>query len=73
MKLSEQHHALQGTLRSFIRSEINPHADEWEKAGFTPMHGLMKKMGALGLLGIDKPEAFGGLGLDYSFAMMERI
>ena len=70
MKLSEQHHALQGTLRSFIRSEINPHADEWEKTGFTPMHGLMKKMGALGLLGIDKPEAFGGLGLDYSFAMM---
>ena len=70
MKLSEQHHALQDTLRRFIRSEINPHADEWEKAGLTPLHELMKKMGALGLLGIDKPQAYGGLGLDYSFAML---
>jgi citronellyl-CoA dehydrogenase len=70
MKLSEEHLALQRTLRGFIETEINPHVDEWEAAGITPLHDLMKKMGALGLLGIDKPEAYGGMGLDYSFAMM---
>jgi citronellyl-CoA dehydrogenase len=34
------------------------------------MHEVVKKMGDLGLLGIDKPEAYGGLGLDYSYAMV---
>jgi citronellyl-CoA dehydrogenase len=29
----------------------------------------MKKLGDLGMLGISKPEAFGGLGLDYSYAL----
>jgi citronellyl-CoA dehydrogenase len=70
MKLSEEHLALKHSLRGFIETEINPHVDQWEEAGITPLHELMKKMGELGLLGIDKPEAFGGMGLDYSFAMM---
>ena len=67
MILSEEHQKLRDTVAQFIDREINPHADEWEEAGIFPAHELFKKMGDLGLLGISKPEAYGGLGLDYSY------
>lgn len=66
---TQEHDELRRSLQKFIASEINPHVDEWEKAGIFPAHQLFKKMGALGFLGLNKPEAYGGAGLDYSFAM----
>ncbi len=68
MQFTEQHIALRDTISSFIDKEINPYVDLWEEQGKFPAHALFKKMGDLGLLGIAKPEAFGGLGLDYSYA-----
>ena len=70
MQLTEQHLEIQRTLENFIDKEINPYIEQWEQDGFTPLHDIMKKMGTLGLLGIDKPEAYGGLGLDYSYTMI---
>lgn len=70
MNFTEEHHALQRTLSDFITTEINPHVEQWERDGITPLHDLLKKMGSLGLLGIDKPVAFGGQGLDYSYALV---
>jgi len=67
MQLTEQHEEIRRTLRKFIESEINPHIDEWEKAEIFPAHEVFKKLGNLGLLGITKPEKWGGLGLDYSY------
>ena len=67
MQLTEQHEEIRRTLRKFIESEINPHIDEWEKAEIFPAHEVFKKLGDLGLLGITKPEKWGGLGLDYSY------
>ena len=58
------------SLQKFIASEINPHVDEWEKADIFPAHELFKKLGDLGFLGLNKPEAYGGQGLDYSYALM---
>ena len=55
------------SVTKFIEAEINPHAEEWEKEGIFPAHELFKKMGDQGLLGIHKPEKFGGQGLDYSY------
>lgn len=69
MILTEEHKAIQHNLKRFIDQEINPYVDEWEQAGITPLHELMAKMGALGFLGIDKPEAYGGSGLDYTYAL----
>ena len=40
--------------------------DEWEEAKIFPAHEVFKKMGDLGLLGVSRDEAYGGLGLDYS-------
>ncbi len=69
MQYTHEHLEMQNTLRRFIDEEINPHVDEWEEAEIFPAHEVFKKLGNLGLLGLNKPEAFGGAGLDYSFAM----
>ena len=69
MRFTDEHNQLRRTVRDFVEKEINPHIDEWEKAGAFPAHELFKKAGNLGLLGINKPEAYGGMGLDYSYQM----
>jgi citronellyl-CoA dehydrogenase len=70
MRFTEEHNALRQTVANFVDKELNPHADEWEKAGIFPAHEVFKKMGDLGLLGIHKPEAYGGMGLDYSYEVI---
>jgi citronellyl-CoA dehydrogenase len=69
MLYTETHRELQRTVRKFVENEIDPHAEEWEAAGILPAHELFRKMGQQGLLGIHKPEKFGGQGLDYSYEM----
>ena len=70
MRFTEEHLQLRRTVRDFVEKEINPHVDEWEAAGAFPAHELFKKAGRLGLLGVNKPEAYGGMGLDYSYQMV---
>jgi citronellyl-CoA dehydrogenase len=70
VRFTDEHRQLQKTVHDFIEREINPHADAWEAAGAFPAHEVFKKMGALGLLGVAKPEEYGGMGLDYSYAMV---
>jgi citronellyl-CoA dehydrogenase len=69
MQYSHEHLELQKTLRRFIDQEINPHVEEWEAAQIFPAHQVFKRLGELGLLGLTKPQAYGGAGLDYSYAM----
>ncbi|MBL8335399.1 MAG: acyl-CoA dehydrogenase family protein [Rhodoferax sp.] len=69
MQYTHEHLEIQKTLKRFIDAEINPHVDEWEEAEIFPAHEVFKKLGNLGLLGLTKPEAFGGAGLDYSYAV----
>ena len=69
MHYTHEHLEIQNTLKRFIDAEINPHVDEWEAAEMFPAHEVFKKLGNLGLLGLTKPEAYGGAGLDYSYAL----
>jgi len=69
MQWTHEHQEIQKTLKRFIEAEINPHVDEWEAAEIFPAHEVFKKMGKLGLLGLTKPEAHGGAGLDYSYSL----
>ncbi|MBP6850313.1 MAG: acyl-CoA dehydrogenase family protein [Rhodoferax sp.] len=69
MQYSHEHLEIQNTLKRFIQAEINPHVDEWEAAEMFPAHEVFKKLGELGLLGLTKPEAYGGAGLDYSYSL----
>ena len=68
MKLNPQHEELRRSVERFIDTEINPNVDKWEENPPFPAHEVFGKMGKAGFLGITKPEAFGGLGLDYSYA-----
>jgi citronellyl-CoA dehydrogenase len=70
MKLTDEHLQLRRTVSNFVEQAINPYMDAWEAAGAFPAHELFKQAGKLGLLGINKPEAYGGMGLDYSYQMV---
>jgi citronellyl-CoA dehydrogenase len=70
MKFTDEHLQLRRTVRDFVEKEINPHMDAWEQAGGFPAHDVFAKAGKLGLLGVNKPEAYGGMGLDYSYQMV---
>lgn len=69
MQFTHEHREVQKTLKRYIDEHINPHVDEWEKAEIFPAHEVFKGLGDLGLLGLTKPEAHGGAGLDYSYSM----
>ncbi len=68
MQLTHEHQELAANLEKLIETEINPYVDQWEDDEIFPAHEVFKKMGDLGFLGIDKPEEYGGSGLDYSYA-----
>ncbi len=70
MQYTHEHLEVQKTLKRYIDAHINPHVDEWEAAELFPAHEVFKGLGKLGLLGLTKPEAYGGMGLDYSYSML---
>ena len=70
MQFTQEHDGIRGTMQQFIKNEINPHVDQWERDGIYPAHQVFKKMGDLGLLGLCKPVEYGGAGLDYSYGMV---
>ncbi|MEO8557635.1 MAG: acyl-CoA dehydrogenase family protein [Rhodospirillales bacterium] len=70
MLFTQEHEQIRRTLRSIVDRDINPHVDQWEEEGIFPAHQVFKKLGDAGLLGISKPVEYGGMGLDYSYAMV---
>jgi len=70
MNLTHEHEEIKRTTERYIEEQVNPHVLEWEAAGIFPAHELFKGLGDLGLLGITKPEEYGGLGLDYSYQVV---
>lgn len=70
MQWTHEHEELRRTLTRFIDKEVNPYVDDWERAEIFPAHELFKKMGTIGLLGLTKPEAYGGAALDYSYSIL---
>ncbi|MCS6873343.1 MAG: acyl-CoA dehydrogenase family protein [Pyrinomonadaceae bacterium] len=63
-EFTEEHLALQKTIREFVQKEVAPYIKEWdEKEHFE--RSIFDKMAELGLLGICIPEKYGGAGFDY--------
>ncbi|MEO6457622.1 MAG: acyl-CoA dehydrogenase family protein, partial [Chloroflexia bacterium] len=72
-ELSSEHKLFRDTVRDFADSEVAPGALERDKTHEFP-HDLIKKMAALGLLGVPFPEEYGGAGgdtLSYAIAVEE--
>ncbi len=69
MNYTHEHLEIQKTLKRYIDEKINPQVEQWEENEIFPAHEVFKGLGDLGLLGLTKPEAYGGAGLDYSYAV----
>ncbi len=62
-ELSDEQLAMQDTARRFAREKLAPQYQEGDRTGKLN-RGLIREMGALGLIGVELPEDFGGLGSD---------
>lgn len=62
----EEHRAFRATVRKFIDREFSPRLQEFEEAGKVA-RDFWLKCGEAGLLCPTMPEAYGGLGLDFTF------
>ncbi|MEJ5088934.1 acyl-CoA dehydrogenase [Sphingobacterium faecium] len=67
--LTVEHHVFRESLKAFIRKEILPHIDQWEEEGKID-RSIWKKMGDMGFTGLNYPEAYGGLDLDFYYSMI---
>jgi citronellyl-CoA dehydrogenase len=67
---TDEHQIFRKTLRDLFEREIEPHVDAWEAARTFPAHELFPKLGAVGLLGLEYEEAYGGMGADHSFTVV---
>ncbi|WP_432167052.1 acyl-CoA dehydrogenase family protein [Streptomyces sp. bgisy031] len=59
---NEDHDAFRGVIREFIAKEVSPHYEEWQRAGHVPRE-LYRKLGELGIFGMQVPEEYGGAGV----------
>jgi alkylation response protein AidB-like acyl-CoA dehydrogenase len=70
---TEEQTLLRRTVREFAETEIRPHVREWDQDQHFPSE-LMPKLAALGLLGIQFPEQYGGAAMsaiDYCICLEE--
>ena len=63
-QLSEEHRMIERTAAEFITNEVAPALPEMEKKNWAVARTLVARAGDLGLIGVDTPEEFGGVGLD---------
>jgi alkylation response protein AidB-like acyl-CoA dehydrogenase len=62
--LSDEHLMIAQTAREFTEKEVMPLDAEIESKDYELTRALLRKAGELGLLAIDIPEKYGGMGLD---------
>lgn len=60
---TEEHELFRQSFRDFLEQEVRPNIDQWEKDGQLP-RSIYKKFGDMGYFGLNRPEEYGGLGLD---------
>jgi alkylation response protein AidB-like acyl-CoA dehydrogenase len=61
--LTEEHEMIRQAARDFAQNEIAPVAAEFDETGEFPSRTI-QKMGAMGFMGIEVPEEYGGAGMD---------
>src|SRR6476661_3955603 len=72
-RLTEDQELLRRSVREFAETEIRPHVREWDEAQHFPTE-LVPKLAALGLLGIQFAEEYGGAamsGIEYCICIEE--
>lgn len=74
MYFTEEHKLFRKSLQDFLKKEVIPHVDTWEAEGKID-ESIWLKFGEMGFLGINYPEAYGGLNLDifYTVILLEEL
>ena len=73
LSLSSDQELLRSSVREFAETELRPHVMEWDEAQQFPRE-LLARCAALGLMGIQFPEEYGGAGMssvDYCLCIEE--
>jgi alkylation response protein AidB-like acyl-CoA dehydrogenase len=61
--ITDEHRMIQEAARDFAQKELAPIAAHFDETGEFPID-TVRKMGALGFMGIETPEIYGGAGMD---------
>ncbi|MBG39441.1 MAG: acyl-CoA dehydrogenase [Cryomorphaceae bacterium] len=69
-EFTEEHKMIASMCEDFIHQEIIPHLDRIDSLEEGLMPSLLKKAGALGLLGLSIPEEYGGMGVDFKTTLL---
>ena len=72
-RLTAEQELLRQSVREFAEAEIRPHVRAWDDAQHFPVE-LVPALAALGLMGIQIPEEYGGAGMsaiDYCICIEE--
>jgi acyl-CoA dehydrogenase len=74
MYFNEEHQLFRESLRAFLKKEVVPHIDKWEKTG-TIERFIWEKFGEMGYFGLAYPEEYGGMDLDlfYTVILLEEL
>lgn len=71
---TEEHQLFRQSLQEFLKKEVVPYIDTWEKSG-TIERFIWKKFGDMGFFGLNYPKTYGGLDLDlfYTVIFLEEL
>src|SRR5580765_2497730 len=69
-QLSDEHRLIAQTVADFVDHEVLPVLDRLEQKDWALARDLVRRAGALGLLGVDAPETYGGVQLDKITSMV---
>jgi hypothetical protein len=74
MYFTEEHEAFRQSFKDFLKKEVVPHIEKWEKTG-TIERFIWKKFGEMGYFGLSTPEEYGGMDLDlfYTVIFLEEL
>src|SRR5690554_1979482 len=71
---NEEHDLFRASVKDFLKREVIPNLDQWEKDGEVPRE-VYEKFGAMGYFGLRFPEKYGGSDLDiwYEVVLHEEL
>lgn len=74
MYFTEEHEAFRQSFKDFLKKEVVPHIEKWEKEGAVERF-IWKKFGEMGYFGLNQSEEYGGLNLDlfYTVIFLEEL
>ncbi len=64
---TEELELFRDTVVRFLKDHVEPHYEKWEKSGILPKE-LYLQLGEAGLLCVDLPEEYGGIGAPFAFS-----